>query len=499
MDSLQFSDVEGYGELLPRVLDAALGHLDELAHRPVRMPQTRARLHELLGGPLPLTSTPAEKVLETLVRGGQLGASPSGSPRYFGYVVGGTLPIALAADWLTSVWDQCGVIYDMSPLTGTLEEICGEWLVDLFGLPVGTSTAFTPGCTYANILSLTAARHAVLERHGWNVREQGMQGAPTITVLANERIHASVRRALNVLGLSGNLRKIETDADGRILPIALERGLKKASGAPLIVCGQVGDINTGAIEFLQPLCEQVHDAGGWVHLDAAFGLWAAATDMRHTLLAGLENADSWATDAHKWLNVPYDSGIAFIADKAAHRAALAMSPDYLQHNQPRERHTLDWGLSMSARSRVIPIWAALTQLGKDGVARMVQRHCDQAKRFARLLAEEPGVEIANNVTLNQIAVRFHHPTHDTDTHTQNVTDAFQHEGIGWAQTSIHNERKILRLSIINWATTEDDIDRAAESLLRNHRRLIHQGDMARCAQSVITNHRRIKEAGILQP
>lgn len=495
MDASQSRDagVDGYRELLPRVLDEALGFLDELPERPVRVPDTGALLHEIFGGSLPLTSTPGEKVLEGLMRGGQLGVCPSGSPRYFGYVVGGALPITVAADWLTSVWDQCGVIYNMSPLTGTLEEICSRWLVDLFELPLGTSVAFTPGCTYANILSLTAARYAVLERHGWNVREQGLQGAPSITVLANEHIHASVLRALNVLGLAGNVLRVSTDSQGRMLMDALSAELDKAAGAPLIVCGQVGEINTGAIEFLEPLCERVHEAGGWVHLDAAFGLWAAATDRRYTLLAGLEKADSWSTDAHKWLNVPYDSGIAFIADKDAHRAALAMCPDYLQHDQPNERQTMDWGLAMSARSRVIPIWAALKQLGKDGVAQMVDRHCAQARRFARLLAEEPGVQVVNDVNLNQIAVRFHHPAHDTDTHTQNVTVGFQNEGVAWAQTSRYNGNTVLRLSVINWATTDDDIDKAAESLLSHHRRLIQQGDMAKATRTLISNYRRLKE------
>ncbi|MDR6689068.1 glutamate/tyrosine decarboxylase-like PLP-dependent enzyme [Arthrobacter sp. 1088] len=485
------NSADGYRDLLPMVLEEALGFYDGLPYRRVRVPDTRTVLQEVLGGSLPLTSTPGEKVLETLIRGGQLGICPSGSPRYFGYVVGGALPVAVAADWLTSVWDQCGVISGMSPLTSTLEEICSEWLVDLFELPAGTSVAFTPGCSYANILGLTAARYAVLERHGWDVRERGIQAAPTITVLANEKIHASVLRALNVLGLAGNLLKISTDREGRILPDALDKALEEAAGSPLIVCGQVGEINTGAIEFLQPLCERVHAAGGWVHLDAAFGLWAAATEMRQTLFSGLESADSWSTDAHKWLNVPYDSGIAFIADKDAHRAALAMSPDYLQYDQPQERHPLDWGLGMSTRSRVIPIWAALKHLGKDGVARMVERHCEQAKHFALQLATEPGVEIVNDITLNQIAVRFHHPANHSDVHTQNVADAFQEEGIGWAQTSRYNDQKILRLAVLNWATTDDDIDRAAASLLSHHRRLIHQGNMARATQTVVTNHRNI--------
>lgn len=501
MDTVQSRDsgVDGYRELLPRVLDEALGYLEDLPDKPVWMPGTGAVLHEIMGGSLPLTSTPAEKVLETLLRGGQVGASPTTSPRYFGYVMGGTLPVALAADWMTGAWDQCGGLFDMSPLTGVLEEICGKWLVDMFELPVATSVAFTPACTYSNILSLTAARYAVLEKYGWNVREHGLHGAPAVTVLANEGIHTSVLRALNVLGLGVDVKRISTDNQGRIRLDILDAELQKAAGTPLIVCGQVGELHSGDVEFLEPLCERVHAAGGWVHVDAAFGLWAAATDRRYTLLAGLEHVDSLATDAHKWLNVPYESGIAFIADKIAHRAALAMSPEYLQHDQPQERHGLDWGLGMSTRSRVIPIWAALKQLGKDGVAQMVDRHCAQARRFASHLAAEYGVEVLNEVTLNQLAVRFHHPALDADTHTQNVTDAFQHAGIGWAQTSRFNGQTILRLSLTNWATTDDDIDRSAQSLITEHRRLIHYGNMARAAQLVSANYRRLSHEGQLQP
>lgn len=460
--------VGGYREMLPKVLDEALDYLEGLDLRPVRMPDGVAALHELVGGSVPLASTPADRVLDELLRAAALGVSPTTSPRYFGYVLGGTLPVALAADWLTSVWDQCGILFDISPLTGVLEDTCGRWLVDMFELPPGASYAFTPGCTYSNILSLTAARYAVLKNHGWDARQRGLQGAPSITVLTNERIHASILRALNVLGLAGNVVPVSTDEQGRILLDSLDVELGKVAGKPLIVCGQVGEINTGATEFLGPLCDRVHAAGGWVHLDAAFGLWAAATAQRHTFLAGLEKADSWATDAHKWLNVPYDSGIAFIADKEAHRGALAMSPDYLKHEKPHDRQTLDWGLAVSARSRVIPIWAALKHLGKDGVAKMVDRHCAQARRFAQHLTNIPGAQVLNDVTLNQVAVRFTHPTRDSDTHTQDVADAFQNEGIGWAQTSRMNDQKILRLSIINWATTEQDIDRAAQSLIACH-------------------------------
>jgi glutamate/tyrosine decarboxylase-like PLP-dependent enzyme len=466
----QSTIADGYRELLPRVLSEALNYLNELNERPVLVPEANIALRELLGGPVPVSSSPAATVLDELLLGGQLGLAPTGSSRYFGYVVGGVLPVALAADWLTSVWDQVGALYDLSPLTTVLEEICAGWLVDLFGLPAGTSVSFTPACTYANLIGLAAARHSVLERHGWDIATEGLQGAPPITVVVNERIHKSVLRSLNVLGLGGNIRSVASDSEGRMLLRALDTELTRTAGGPLIVCGQVGEINTGAVEHLEPLCDRVHAARGWVHLDAAFGLWAATTDLRHTLLAGLERADSWSTDAHKWLNVPYDSGIAFVADSAAHRRAFATEPEYLQHDSPL-RQPLDWGLAFSQRARVIPLWAALRQLGKDGIAQLVDRHCAQAKRFAQQLAAEPGVDVLNEVVLNQVAVRFTHPSRDSDTHTRQVAAAFQRDGVGWASTSCTNNLAILRLSIVNWATTDDDIDQAARSLIACHRSL----------------------------
>jgi glutamate/tyrosine decarboxylase-like PLP-dependent enzyme len=295
-----------------------------------------------------------------------------------------------------------------------------------------------------------------------------------VTVLVNETIHASVLRSLHILGLGGNIRELATDGQGRITPRALASGLKQAAGTPVIVCGHVGEVNTGAVDDLQQLGRSVHLAGGWLHLDAAFGMWAAATSRRHTLLDGLDLADSWATDAHKWLNVPYDCGIALIADPDAHRAALATAPDYLNHGNAQQRHPMQWELGFARRSRVIPVWAALRQLGKDGVAQMVDRHCALARRLAARLAAEPGVHIANEVVLNQVAVRFEHPSLDSDAHTRQVAEAFQQQGTAWASKSRWNGHAVLRLSIVNWVTTGEDIDRAAEALITCHRTRIQE-------------------------
>lgn len=461
-----------YNELLLRAMQSALGYLAALPDRPPLVPDCDGELRQLMGGALPASPAAPQDVLELLLQGADLGICPSGSGRYFGYVAGGILPVALAADWLTSVWDQACSVYELSPLTSVLEDICQQWLVDLFGLPDGTSVSFTPACTYASLLGLAAARHKVLADRGWDVAAAGMTGAPPVTVLVNETIHASVLRCLHILGLGGGIRELATDGHGRITPQALARGLKEAAGAPLIVCGHVGEVNTGAVDDLRQLGRDVHLAGGWLHLDAAFGMWAAATSRRHTLLHGLDLADSWATDAHKWLNVPYDSGIALVADPGAHRAALACAPGYLNHGDARRRHPMQWELGFARRSRVIPVWAALRQLGKDGVAQLVDRHCALARRLAAHLAAEPGVHIANEVVLNQVAVWFEHPSRDSDTHTRQVAEAFQRQGAAWASASRWNGRAVLRLSIVNWVTTGEDIDRAAGSLITCHRSLI---------------------------
>jgi glutamate/tyrosine decarboxylase-like PLP-dependent enzyme len=461
-----------YRELLSRAAEKAQEYLAALPDRPPLVPDCDGELRRHMGGALPASPSTPREVLELLLEGADLGICPSGSGRYFGYVAGGILPVALAADWLTSVWDQACSVYELSPLTSVLEDVCQQWLIGLFGLPPDTSVSFTPACTYASLLGLAAARHKVLAGHGWDVTTQGMTGAPPVTVLVNEAIHASVLRSLHVLGLGGGIRELATAGQGRITPQALAAGLKQAAGTPVIVCGHVGEVNTGAVDDLPLLASSVHLAGGWLHLDAAFGMWAAATRRRHTLLRGLDLADSWATDAHKWLNVPYDCGIAFIADPAAHRAALAAAPDYLNHGNARQRHPMQWELGFARRSRVIPVWAALRQLGKDGVAQMVDRHCALARRLAAHLATEPGVHVAGEVVLNQVPVWFEHPSRDSDTHTRQVAEAFQHQGVAWASTSRWNGHSVLRLSIINWATTEQDIDRAAGSLIACHRTLV---------------------------
>ncbi|RJQ84776.1 aspartate aminotransferase family protein [Amycolatopsis panacis] len=460
-----------YRRLLTVALDGALRHVADLPDQPVTVPTSDTMLRQLLGGPAPSVPTEPEAVLDTLLRAAELGLGPTGSSRYFGYVVGGVFPVALAADWLTSAWDQVNATYDMSPLAAVLEDICRGWLVEMFGLPVGTSASFTSSCTLANLICLATARAALLDRVGWDVMTRGLNGAPPITVLVNEHVHASVPRSLRLLGLGGDIRPLVTDGEGRVKLGPLEKEISRTNGGPVIACGQVGELHTGAVDPLRPLCEQIHAVGGWAHFDAAFGLWAATTELRHGLLDGLDLADSWATDAHKWLNVPYESGMALVADADAHRRAMAIHPDYLNQDAGRVRHPIQWGVAFSQRARVIPLWATLTQLGKTGIAELVGRHCALARRLAACLRREPGVVILNDVTLNQVLVRFEHPGGDDDRHTMAVTQAFQRAGVAWASGSGWGGRAVLRFSFVNWTTTDEDVDRAAASLLECHRAL----------------------------
>ncbi|PNE40536.1 pyridoxal phosphate-dependent decarboxylase family protein [Streptomyces noursei] len=469
-----------YGSLLEQAAGHARAYLGGLAERPVKPLADDEELRGLLGGALPSGPGDPAEVLELLVKGVERGLAPSGNGRYYGYVVGGTLPVAMAADWLTSAWDQNCIVHDGSPATAVAEEVCAAWLLDLLDLPRGASVAFTPACTHGELLCLAAARHKVLASCGWDVASQGLQGAPPVRVLANADTHSAVLRCLQILGLGGSIEYLATDGEARIRPDALSQALETHDGGPLIVCGQVGEINTGGVDRLTELCDRVHAAGGWVHLDAAIGMWAAASPrLRRDVLAGIERADSWAADAHKWLNTPYDCGVAIIADPAAHRAAVPLAADYLNTDDGR-RHPAQWGLEISRRSRVFPLWAALRTLGRTGVGELVDRCCANARLFMGILAEDPTVEVVNEVTLNQVLVRFHlevacgagnGPTAAADTHTAEVAALFRERGQGWASSSQWRGQTVLRLCLINWATTEDDVQRAAASLLDCHHTL----------------------------
>jgi glutamate/tyrosine decarboxylase-like PLP-dependent enzyme len=385
----------------------------------------------------------------------------SAGPRYFGFVIGGALPVAVAADWLTSAWDQNGGGYAASPALSVAEEVVAGWIRDLLGLPSACSMAFVTGCQMAHFTCLAAARHAVLRDAGWDVEAHGLQGGPALRVIASEQAHVTVPVACRMLGLGAErVRLVPTDDQGRMAPAELEAALAEQEG-PTIVCAQAGDINTGAFDPIADIVELCRARDAWCHIDGAFGLWAAVSPTRRDLLQGFERADSWATDGHKWLNVPYDCGIAAVADASAHRAAMASTSAYIPAHDEDTPWGFDWTPEFSRRVRGVPLYAALRSLGRAGLARMIDGSCDHAERMASRLAEADGVEVLNDVVLNQVLVRFD----DDDETTNAVIERTQRNGTCWLSGSSFRGRAVMRVSVVGWQTTADDVDRSAEAIL----------------------------------
>ena len=376
-------------------------------------------------------------------------------PRFFGFVIGGSLPVTLGANWLAGAWDQNAVLYRATPGAAYIEQVALRWLIDVLKLPAGCSGAFVTGATVGNLCALAAARHVVLKRAGWDVESQGLFGAPRITVIVGEEIHPSVTKSLGVLGLGRNrVVKVPVDNQGRMradqLPVI---------SGPTIVCVQAGNVNTGAFDPIAEICRKAHAAGAWVHVDGAFGLWAAAAPARAHLVAGIADADSWATDAHKWLNVPYDSGLAFVREPHALQAAMAITAEYLP-TQTEQRNPADFTPELSRRARGVEVWAALRSLGRAGLADMIERNCAQARRFADKLSAA-GCEILNDVVLNQVLVVFG----DAEK-TKRVIQGIQDEGTCWAGITVWQGRTAMRISVSSWATTDADVDLSVAAILR---------------------------------
>jgi len=376
-----------------------------------------------LDQPLQQGGEDAAAVLDLLARQAERGASACAAPRYFGFVIGGSLPVALAADWLVSTWDQNAGIHVISPLAAALEEIAARWLLDLFDLPRDSGVGFVTGCQMAHFTCLAAARHGVLRRAGWDVEADGLQGAPRIHVVASGEAHVTIDVALRYLGLGTRaLVHVDADAQGRMRIDRLREVLPTLQG-PVIVCAQAGNVNTGAFDPLREIGELTRGHGAWLHVDGAFGLWARASanaDLRESA-DGIELADSWATDAHKWLNVPYDSGVAIVRHAEDHRAAMTAAAAYLIQTGGAERDAVDWVPEFSRRARGIPVYAALRALGRDGVADLVDRCCARARQFADLLSVEPGVAILNDAVLNQVLVRFGDEAKELDDNVLQIT------------------------------------------------------------------------------
>jgi glutamate/tyrosine decarboxylase-like PLP-dependent enzyme len=426
-----------------------------LATRPVApTPAMRARLPEL-DHPLPESPTDPAEVLRLLDEIGSPATVASAGPRFFGFVIGGSLPATLAANWLAGAWDQNAGLLVMSPIGARLEEVTTRWLRDLLGLPGGTEAGFVTGATMANFSGLAAARQALLARQGWDVDAQGLFGAPPLTVVVGDEVHTSVLKALSLLGLGRDrVVRVPTDGQGRLRADALPP-LTPAT----IVCAQAGNVNTGAFDPFAELCPRARAADAWVHVDGAFGLWAAAAPERAHLTEGIEGADSWATDAHKWLNVPYDSGIVFCRHPEALRAAMTLHrAAYLMQGELREPYI--YTPEASRRARGIEVWAALRSLGRDGVADLVERTCRLARRFAERLGGA-GFEILNDVVLNQVMVSFGSPER-----TERVIAGIQADGTCWCGGTVWQGRTAMRISVSCWATTEADVDASVDAMLR---------------------------------
>lgn len=376
-------------------------------------------------------------------------------PRFFGFVIGGSLPIALATNWLASAWDQNAGLYASTPGVAHIEEVTSRWLIDLFELPASTAASFVTGATMANFTALAAARHAVLANAGWNVEAEGLFGAPPITVLVGEEVHPTLLKSLGMLGLGrGRVRRVPVDQQGRMRADALPR-----MQGPTILCLQAGNVNTGAFDPFEPLIDRAREGNAWVHVDGAFGLWAKASPALRHLARGLERADSWATDAHKWLNVPYDSGMAFSRDPHALSAAMAVTAEYLPTESPH-RNPSDFTPELSRRARGLEVWAAMRSLGRIGIAQMLERNCRQAARFADGL-RAAGHTILNEVVLNQVLVDF-----GSAQRTRKVISALQSEGTCWCGATVWQDHTAMRISVCSWATTDADVERSLAAMLR---------------------------------
>ena len=401
-------------------------------------------------------------VIEQLAAAAEPGLVASPGPRYFGFVTGGSVPAAVAAEWLASAWDQNAGLYVLSPAMSAIEEIAAGWVLELLGLPRNASVGFVTGATMASVTALASARHEVLRRAGWDVEALGHQGAPRVTVFAGAEAHASIRSACRLIGLGAStILSVEADEQGRMRTGALRAALDRSNG-PTIVCAQSGNVNTGGFDPVDEIVAAAHARDAWVHVDGAFGLWAAVSPSRRHWLAGVDGADSWTIDGHKWLNVPYDSGIAVVAHPAAHLASMSQHASYLIRATGAERDGMDWTPEASRRGRGLAVYAAIRSLGRRGLAGLVDHCCDAAAQMADLLGRQRGARVLNEVVLNQVLVRF---TSETG---ENITPAViarvQGAGVCWAGGTNWEGEPAMRISVSGWRTTPADIARSAESI-----------------------------------
>jgi glutamate/tyrosine decarboxylase-like PLP-dependent enzyme len=443
---------------LDRAHALALEWLRSLADRPVPPAMRTEDITQRLDAVLPDGPTDPAKVVDELAAACDPGLTAMPGGRFFGFVIGGTHPAALAVDWLVSAWDQNSGLRTVTPAHSAVEDLTETWLLDLLGLPAGGAVGFVTGGTMANFTCLAAGRDEVLRRHGWDVATQGLAESPGVRVLVGAERHDTIDLALRFLGL-GAPEAVAADEQGRMEPAALAAALDAGDGRPTIVCLQAGNVHSGAFDPFEACIAAAHDAGAWVHIDGAFGLFAAASPTRRHLVAGHDAADSWATDAHKTLNVPYDCGLAIVRDRAALRAAMGMHGDYLIHDAAGE--PFDKVPEISRRGRAFPVWAVLRSLGRDGVAALVDGFCDHARTFADGIAAIEGAEVLNDVVFTQVCATF-----GDDDRTRAVVDGTLAEGTAWTTGSRWRGRAVLRVSVSNWSTTTEDVLASLDALRR---------------------------------
>jgi glutamate/tyrosine decarboxylase-like PLP-dependent enzyme len=444
-----------YQEVLNEASARAYNYLRTIQERHVGVRQEALEKLPALGGPMPESGEDPRAIIQLLDEIGSPATIASTGGRFFGGVIGGALPATVAAHWLADAWDQNACLFDFAPVVAYLEDIALGWLLDFLGLPRNSGGAFVTGTQMADVTALAGARLAVLRKVGWDVQGDGLFGAPPITVIVGEEVHATMLKALALLGFGTNqIQTVAADSQGRLKPSEIPR-----VNGPSIVCAQVGNVNTGTCDPIREICDAARSQDAWVHVDGAFGLWAAASPKYRHLLDGIDCADSWATDAHKWLNVPYDSGIAIVRDHETLRNAMSITASYYP-DPGAKREPMQWGPESSRRARAIEIWVALRSLGKQGVADLIERTCKHAATFADGF-RAAGYDVLNEVVLNQVLVSF-----GDDEVTTRIIDAIQRDGTCWCGGTIWKGRKAMRISVSSWATTDSDVSRSLAAMLR---------------------------------
>jgi glutamate/tyrosine decarboxylase-like PLP-dependent enzyme len=469
-DLLKVSDRKSaFNDSLESAAARAMSYLAELDKSPVGAQADATALRARIAKPLSRYGLPAEQVIRELAADVKGGLNAVASGRFFAWVIGGSLPAALAADWLTSAWDQNAHNYGTGPAAAITEEVVGGWLKELIGIPSQSSFALVTGCQMAHFTCLAAARHALLAQRAWDVEANGLSGAPPVRVISSDQAHGSIDRAVSLLGMgTSNLIKLSSDSGGRLDSTALESALAAQPNAPTVVVLQAGDLNIGAFDQFELLIPIAKRSGAWVHIDGAFGLWVAASSTYRHLLAGVDAADSWATDGHKWLNVPYDCGYAFVADPTAHGAAMSHRASYISYSSDA-RDQSDWNPEWSRRARGFSSYAAIRQLGTEGISGMIERCCAHARSLVTEIGDLAGAELVWEPQINQGLVRFRDlrvgsSQQDHDRRTDEMIAKINSSGEAFFSGTTWRGRRAMRVSVCNWQTTDEDVKRTVRSI-----------------------------------